>query len=74
MRDDAGRLKNLERSPVYQPRGYGQLEELARQVRDKEVDLKDAILSGNIGESGSGGKTQEMIDQLKLEMPVSTDE
>jgi hypothetical protein len=74
VRDDAGRLKNLERSPVYQPRRYGQLEELARQVRDKEVDLKDAILSGSVGDDTSGGKTREMIDQLKLEMPMATDE
>lgn len=74
VRDDAGRLKNLERSPVYQPRKYGQLEELARRVRDKEVDLKDAILSGSIDMSDTDGKTQDMIDQLKLEMPVTTDE
>jgi len=70
-RDDAGRLKNLERSPVYPIRSVRELEDGARHAEERGVDIQKALLV--TGDAPELAITVH-AEQLDLAFPARGDE
>lgn len=70
-RDDAGRLKHLERSPVYPIRTLKQLEESLQQVENSRLDVQKAILPSD---DDSEGEPLRNSQQLEMVFPAIPEE
>jgi len=75
-RDEAGRLKNLERSPVYPLRSISELKEVARRVHIEESQLREMMFPRDEGAQDLSGtiaspdvKKANVFAQLEFDFP-----